>query len=439
MEKITIPYKFEPREYQTPFLVAMDEGKKRSVLMWHRRSGKDKTLLNFTIKRMFERVGSYFYFFPTYSQGKKILWDGMDKDGFRFLDHFPPEVIENKNDTEMKIKTKNGSLFQVIGTDNIDSIVGTNPVGCVFSEYSLQDPQAWDFIRPILAENGGWAVFNYTPRGKNHGYDLYEMARNNEDWFCQKLTVDDTKAIDPSVIDEERASGMSDEMIQQEYFCSFEAGVVGSYYTKELQKAEEDKRIGKVPYNPSMKVNTFWDLGIGDSTAIWFVQVIGNEVHVIDYEEGSGEGLQFYAHILQQKPYVYDCHYLPHDAEARELGTGKSRKEVALSLGIRPIKITANLAVEDGINAARMLLPVCWFDEDKCKRGLDALKNYHKEWDAIRKEFKSRPFHDWTSHGADAFRYLSVETKVQNATRGLLFLTNDTRNTHVRNNLKAYL
>lgn len=233
---ITIPHNFSPREYQLPFLKAMDSGKKRAVLIWHRRSGKDKTVLNFTIKKMLERVGAYYYFFPSYAQGKKILWDGADKDGFKFLHHFPKEILDGKpNDSEMKIKLKNGSLFQIIGTDNYDSIVGTNPIGCVFSEYSLQDPNAWEYLRPILRENGGWAVFCYTPRGMNHGAKMLQVGKDNEEeWFTQVLTADDTQAISKEDIEKERKEGMPDDLIQQEFYCKFLDGA-GQYFRRILE------------------------------------------------------------------------------------------------------------------------------------------------------------------------------------------------------------
>ena len=166
--QITIPHLFQPREYQLPIFKAIDNGYKRIIQVWHRRAGKEKTDINIVAKKIFERVGAYYYIFPTYNQGKKILWNGADKEGTRFLDHFPEATRKRNVGNEMFIEFKNGSTFQVVGSDNIDSIVGTNPLGVVFSEYSLQDPQAWDYIRPILAENDGWAIFNFTPRGDNH-------------------------------------------------------------------------------------------------------------------------------------------------------------------------------------------------------------------------------------------------------------------------------
>ncbi len=410
--EITIPHKFQPRDYQIPLFRAMDSGFKRAVCIWHRRAGKDKSLFNLAVKKAIERVGAYYYFFPTYQQGRKILWEGMDRDGLKFLDHVPKQAIKSINNQEMKLELINGSIIRVIGTDNIDSIVGTNPVGCIFSEYSLQDPTAWDFIRPILAENGGWAVFNYTPRGHNHGKQLFDMAqRMPETWFSQKLTVDDTHAIKPEVLDQERV-----EMIErtgneahflQEYYCSFDAPVEGAYYGSQMLAAERSGRITNVPYDPALPVHTFWDLGVNDSTAIWFLQLVGKEVRCIDYLENNGEGLAFYVQELQKKSYVYGDHYGPHDIEIRELSTGKSRIEFARSLGIN-FKVIPNLSIEDGIEAVRMVLPRIWFDRTKCERGINALNSYCKEWDEKNKVYKTHPLHNWASHAADAMRGLAV-------------------------------
>ncbi len=348
--------------------------------------------------------------FPTYAQAKKVLWDGRDREGFPFMGHFPKEIVKGKNETELRLELVNGSAVQLIGTDNIDSVLGTNPVGCVFSEYAVQDPKAWDYIRPILRENGGWAVFDYTPRGKNHGYQLYQMARSNPEWFAEILTVDQTQAISASDIDKERREGMSEELIAQEFFCSFEGVLVGSYYGKQLQLAESEGRIGRVPFESGVGVETWWDLGIGDATSIFFTQSIGREIRVIDYYEASGEGLSHYAKKLQEKPYVYSAHHAPHDIEVRELGTGRSRKEVAQSLGI-VFQVVPNLAIDDGIEAARSILSRCYFDRERCLRGLDALASYHKAYDDKLKDWRSYPQHDWSSHAADAFRYLAVGHK----------------------------
>lgn len=360
------------------------------------------------------RIGTYYHFLPTYNQGKKILWDGMDYSGFKFMDHFPSQLVAHKSEQEMQVTLTNGSIYQIVGTDKMDNIVGTNPVGCIFSEYALQNPKAWDLFRPILRENKGWAVFIYTPRGHNHGKALYDMALNNPDWFCERLTINDTQREDGSPvitsddIDKDRREGMDEELIQQEYYCSFEGYQQGAYYSKQLREAEKEGRIGIVPWEPRLPVCTFWDLGIGDASAIWFVQRAGQQMRVIDYYETSGEGMAYYAKFLAEKPYKYTEHWFPHDGDVKELGTGVSRKETAEGLGLGPIEIVARLSVDDGINAVRMVFPKCWFDREKCQQGLNALANYHKVYDDNRQEFKAKPEHDWSSHAADAFRYFAV-------------------------------
>lgn len=412
---VKIPNNFRPRDYQLPFFRAMNSGIKRAVLVWHRRSGKDKCSLNFLIQQAIRRVGVYYHLFPTYNQGQKIIWDGIDKDGFKILDHFPKEIVAKKNETEMKIHLINGSIYQIVGTDHFDRIVGPNPVGCIFSEYALQDPRAWDLIRPILRENDGWAVFCFTPRGKNHGFKLFQMAKKNPEWFCQMLTVDQTihngeRIFSEEDIKKEIAEGMDEDLVQQEFYCSFSGLTQGSYYGKIIDQLEKNGQITRIPWEPSVRVNTYWDLGMSDSTAIWFVQTVGREIRVIDYLEGSGEGLEYYAKELDKKPYVYGTHYAPHDIKVRELGTGRSRYEIAESLGIR-FEIVPNISIADGIQAVRSILPKCWFDAERCERGLDALRSYTKKWDEENKTFKDTPLKDWSSHAADAFRYFALSYK----------------------------
>jgi len=352
------------------------------------------------------QVGTYYYLFPTYAQGKKILWDGIDRSGFKFLDHFPKELIAGKpNETEMQVVLINGSVFQIVGTDKMDSIVGTNPIGCVFSEYALQNPRGWDLIRPILRENGGWAVFPYTPRGKNHGKVLYDMARDNPDWFCELRTVRDTGVLTDDDIDADRREGMNEELIQQEYYCSFEGYQEGSYYAKQLRDAYSSGRIGQVPYEPTTPVFTFWDLGIGDAMAVWFAQRVGQSLRFIDYYETTGEGMGYFAKLLKDKPYTYARHYMPHDAGYKEIGSGISRRETAERLGIKPIDVVPRTRdILEDIENCRRLLTKCWIDQSKCQQGINALESYRKEWDDERREFKAKPYHDWSSHGADAFR-----------------------------------
>jgi len=414
--RISVPYKYEPRGYQLKAWGALEHGARRAVLVWHRRAGKDLMLLNRTIvAATTERTGVYWHVFPTAKQGRKIIWDGVTKDGRPFLDYWPRDLISERNATEMKLKLLNGSVWQVVGSDNYnDALIGGNPCGLVMSEYALQNPSCWNYLRPILAENEGWAAFAFTPRGNNHGKDLFDMAESNDDWFSQRLTVGDTKAVSSQAIEAERRAGMPDELIEQEFFCSFEAALVGAYYGKQMREALDAGRIGRVPYEPLLEVETWWDLGMDDCTSIWFVQRSGREIRAIDYYENSGEGLPHYAKVLSDKPYRYSRHVLPHDVEVRELGTGKSRLEVlkALFKNVETkLVVVPALGVEDGINAARTILPRTWFDEVKCKQGIECLRQYQREWDDDRKTFKPKPLHDWTSHGADAFRYGALMVK----------------------------
>jgi phage terminase large subunit len=413
MGQVVLPYKFVPRHYQIPILRAMDMGFKRAVQVWHRRSGKEKTdLAGIMAKKMLDRVGSYYYVFPEFAQGRKVVWDGADKDGFRFIDHFPKELVAEKNDTEMKLRYKNGSLFQIIGSDRYDAVMGTNPVGIVLSEYSLQDPACWGYFRPILAENDGWAIFNFTPRGENHAYDLFEMAKNDPShWFVQVLTAKDTGAVRPEVLEQERKEILrlhgNDALYQQEYFCSFAVPISGAYYADNIMALYRDARIGNVPHEPSISVDTWWDLGINDRMSIWFTQSVGQELRVIDYFEGSGQGFPFYIAKLKDKGYVYGVHTAPHDIRVRELSNGKSRLDTAAALGIK-FNVAPILPVIDGIDAVRSMFSKCWFDRVKCKEGINALKNYRKSFDEKRKTYLNTPYHDWSSNAADAFRTMAV-------------------------------
>ena len=312
----------------------------------------------------------------------------------------------------MLIEYINGSIFQLVGSDNIDSLMGTNPIGCVFSEWPLQNPAAWDFLRPILAENGGWAAFIYTPRGKNHGFNTLQTARAYPDvWYSKVSTVEDTKAISWDMLDQERNEMIrkdpSGALYEQEYMCSFEVPIQGSYFGTQMMEADKEGRITSVPYDMNAFVNTYWDLGMDDSMTIWFLQVVGKELRLIDYLTGSGEGINYYIQELLKKNYIYGDHYAPFDIAVRELGTGKSRLEVAKSLGIN-FRVVPKLDINDGIQAVRNILNRCWFDRVKCEKGLDCLNSYHKEWDEDNQVFKSHPDHDWSSHGASAFRYLAV-------------------------------
>jgi intein/homing endonuclease len=824
-QKLRIPFNYWPRDYQLPFWQWMDKAEeekriRRAVLIEHRRAGKDKTCLNFMTRETFKRRGIYFYFLPTYSQARKVVWDGIDRDGFKFLDHIPESIRENTNSTEMKILLKNGSLVQFIGSDSIDNVVGTNPVGCVFSEYALQDPTGWDLVRPILRENGGWAVFAYcvapdtlvltenglrrienlypsapngfselnqniyglggfhkathlyksskntvlklktafgyeitgtphhpiwtgtewkqlkdwkicervpvqrgmqiwgngeleyeskcshrkpqtfrvdettayilglwlaegscaqgntvittsrnddidailteygfrcydnihyilsdkqfvqfidwfgmgrgaknkrlpdklfglpkvhiaaflrgyfdgdgcatkrgtihcdsvseglindiqtlllnfgivsckrvihtkptakvkvfstcyrleivgynahlfweqigfklqrkqkrkellkqaskdgygdcffwpspemrdeyavglncgdikrhdaityrllgkvlakkdhpvlrkayedqffydrivsidectsetldfvipdthsffsngfvshnTPRGMNHGYTLYEMARNNPEWFSHLLTVEDTGLMTREDVEDEIRQGMDRDLAEQEFFCSFQAAIRGAYFGEQLKAARAEGRILKLAHQPGVPIDTWWDLGYDDSMSIWFSQDVGREVHFLYYLEGSGEGLAYYARELDRlknrnKDWYYGRHTAPHDIEVHELGTGKSRKDAAREMGLYFETCPRVKLKEESIEAARNIFPICWFDEIGCKRGLDGLASYSKDWDEKNQVFRNRPKHDWAAHCGDSYQTFAMSHRFRSS------------------------
>lgn len=412
MPTITIPHRFSPRAYQLGFLSAIDKGIKRALIVWPRRHGKDKTCFNALIKKAIERTGNYYYIFPEYNQGRKALWDNMDKDGMRTIDHAPREITKARNATEMKIELINGSIIQIIGAADIDRIVGTNPVGIVFSEYSLIDPMVWGYVYPILAENGGFAWFNLTPRGNNHAKRLLESSLNREEWYVSHMNALECGVFKPEELEEIKAEYLDLygdlQLYEQEFMTSFDSPVQGAYYGAHMERARADGRISNVPYDAMLPVNTYWDLGMDDSMTIWFVQLFNNEIRLIDYVENSGEGLTYYVNELNKRGYTYGRHYAPHDIEVRELGTGVSRRETARKLGINFDTVQRPTIKQEGIDASRNILSRCWFDETKCARGIEALTNYHKEFDEKRKTFKPHPHHDWSSHGADGFQTLAL-------------------------------
>jgi len=410
-KKISLP-DLDPRDYQIPFFEAMDSGLKRAVLVWHRRAGKEIVCWNYMIREACcGRNGTFCYFFPTSRLGKRILWDGANKDGRRFIDYIPKEMIKSENSVEMKIELINGSVIQIMGTDSIIN-VGINPIGCVFSEFSLQDPKSWSFVRPILRENEGWAVFNFTPRGKNHAFEIYQMARDNDDWFCSRLGINETGVLTDEDMSVERNEGMSENLIQQEYYCNFDQGIEGSFYAKYLNQAEKDQRVCNVPYDPYSPVDTYWDLGVSDSTAIIFAQNIGQEIHIIDIYSNEGEGLDHYARVVEQKAkdglWKYGVHCAPHDIKVRELGHGaKTRLQMASDLGLN-FEIVPKLSIQEGIEMTRAMWHKLWIDKKKCGFFLKCAENYHRVYNERLNVYSDKPCHDWSSNIMDAFRYMGV-------------------------------
>lgn len=400
--------RFQPRSYQLDLIHAIEKRNfKRSVCVWPRRAGKDICALQIAIRACIRSVCSIFYLFPTFAHARRVIWDAITNEGFRMLDYIPPELIESKNSTMLQIRFTNGSLLQFAGTDNFDALRGINFHGAVFSEYAWQDPRAYQVLRPILAVNNGWALFISTPSGKNHLYELHEIAKANPElYYLSYLTLDDTKHMSDEQFEQERLE-MSEDLIQQEYFCSFDLGVEGAYYAKYLNKMRLNYQIGSVPWEPNHKVHTAWDLGVRDACSIIFFQTIGSTIRIIDYYEKSKEGLEHYAKVVHSKPYQYGRHIAPHDIKVTEFGSGITRLEKARQLDIK-FTIAENISIMDGIEAVRSTLNKVWIDEGRCGPLLKSLENYRQEFDAKKNVYLPRPRHDFASHAADAMRYLCI-------------------------------
>jgi hypothetical protein len=405
-----------------PLWSALEEGKKRAIAIWHRRAGKDEVCLHWAATQAFERPATYWHMLPQYGQGRKAIWTAVNPhSGKRRIDEaFPHELRANTNEQEMFIRFKSGATWQVVGSDKYDSAVGSPPAGVTFSEWALSNPAAWGYLAPILVENNGWALFITTSRGRNHAKSMLDMARETPEWFSEVLTVDDTGAMSRAAVEAQRreyhgifGEDAGDALIEQEYFCSFEAAVLGAYYGREMVRAEQEGRIRKVAVDPDLPVHCAWDLGVGDDTAIWFFQVSGAQIHVVDFYQNSGYAVGHYANVKRDKGYRYGSDYVPHDARQREFLTGdkdglaRQRLEVMLDHGLQPVLVPDH-KIEDGVNATRVTLPRVWFDAAKCAKGIDALREYKREWDEKKRTFKDSPRHDWASHAADAFRYLCM-------------------------------
>jgi len=426
---INIPYDFVPRDYQMPWFEALvpeifpngtrKVNAKRACIIAHRRSGKDKASINILACRaLIDDPGNYAYFLPESAQARKVIWRGIGADGNRFIDHFPPEVVRQRYSGEMLIELNNGSTIQLGGSDNFDSFMGTNFKGMIFSEYALQNPAAWSYFSPILTENKGWAMFITTPRGYNHAHSMYEMAKkrmleNPEQthWYADHLTIADTKrpdgtpVIGEKEVQEEVDSGMHPGLARQEFHCSFEAGLLGSYYSDIIQSLRINGNIASFPYDPKLPVITAWDLGISDSTVIWFVQPTRGGITVFDYWEEANIPLTEWIRRVADRKFHYVEHLGPHDLTNREYTTGKTRVEMALELDF-DFTIVPKMGLADGIAAVREYLPMCSFNELSCREGIESLSAYERVFDDKRKAFRDQPLHNWASHGADAFRCL---------------------------------
>jgi hypothetical protein len=367
--------------------------------------------LQYLIQEAIDVAGNYWYILPQQNQVRRAIWEGITKDGVKYLSFIPEQVIEKISDMEMKVYLKNGSIISFIGGDRYDSLVGAGIRGAVISEYALQRPNLYDLaIEPMLRETKGWVLFNTTPRGNNHAKEMYEFLTKEMEAgrpaFTCKLTVDDTGGIVTAEdIEEERRRGKPEELIQQEYYCSFAGALQGAYYADMLNNCP----LGDYPYDERYPVHTMWDLGVSDSMAIWFVQFVEGTISVIDYYENHTYGLGHYANLVLDKKYRYAGHHLPHDGTHRQLTVDEKAQSIQnqlMRLGLENIDIIPRTTdIYADIQAVRGILPLCRFD-NKTKIGYGCLRDYRREYDEKNRCFKETPLHDYTSHGADSFRIL---------------------------------
>lgn len=390
----------------------------RAIEIAHRRWGKDEIVLAATCELAHKRVGNYWHCLPEYAQGRKALWTAVNAHtGKRRIDEaFPPEICESRNEQEMFIRLKCGSTWQIIGSDRYDATVGAGVAGIAYSEWALANPSAWAYHRPMLEENQGWAAFITTPRGRNHAYAMYQMAKNNPRWFAELSNVHDTAALTQEQLDESLkeyialyGEDLGSAQFEQEYLCSFNAAILGAFFAREMLVVRQEERIVEIEPLEDRPVHTAWDIGVRDDTSIWWFQVVGTQVLILDCYSASGAGVDHFAEICHAKPWKRGIDFVPHDAKQRVWAvTGApQRLEAMKQHGLNP-QLVPNISKMDGIQAARSTLGRCVF-HPRCEDiGIAALEQYRREWDDEKKTFSPNEVHDWTSHLADAFRYLAL-------------------------------
>lgn len=401
VREVTLNY--APRRAFMPF---HNRTQRWACLVAHRRAGKTVAAVNEVIKAAALSKGPnplYGYIAPFRSQAKSVAWD--------YMKDFARPIMKSANEAELTIELLNGAKIRLFGADNADAMRGLGFDGIYMDEYGDFRPSVWgNVIRPTLSDKQGWAVFGGTPKGKNQFWDVYQTARlDPNEWFSLTLKASDSGLLADEELEAVKRQ-ISEDQYMQEYECSFEAAILGAYYGVEMRHATEQNRVGRVEYDPSLPTYTAWDLGYRDDTAIWWYQVLRNEVHVIDFYAVSGADIDKLCKKIKGKPYHYERHFLPHDAKAKTLAAqGKSIiEQLGAQLGIENMAIVPDLGVQDGIQAVRTTLTKCWFDEERCRDGIEALRQYEREYDEDKKAFRSTPKHNWCSHPADAFRILAV-------------------------------
>lgn len=402
-----------------PLWSYLENGGKRALGIWHRRAGKDDVLLNRTAVAAFERPATYWTALPEYAQARKALWNAVDPHtGKRRIDQaFPHKLREATNDQEMFIRFKNGSTWQLVGSDRYDSLVGAGVAGVTFSEFALANPSAWGYIRPMLEENNGWAAFITTPRGNNHAKSMYDLAKTDPRWFAEVLSVNETKALDAQQLDEALKEyqalygiDFGRAMFEQEYLCSFSGAMVGAYWGAEVNKAEREGRITAIEIDPEHPVHTAWDLGKAVNNPIWCFQVIAGRPVIVDFYQPESDDLSDWVKWLDDKGYN-GTDFVPHDIIATEWGSKRTRLEVLQGMGRKPRRLPM-VSVADGLQAGRVTINAALFaDTPRVQAGLDGLRNYRRDWDDDRKTFRETPVKDWAEHIGSAFRYLSLAWK----------------------------
>jgi hypothetical protein len=423
MADINLPHNWKPRPYQQGLWDYLELGGKRAYMVAHRRWGKDDVALHMTATKMMEKPGNYWHMLPESTSVRKAIWDAVNPHtGKKRIDEAFPKALRSKlNNSEMKIELINGSTWQALGSDNYNSYMGSAPLGVLFSEWALADPQAWPYIQPILEENGGWAVFITTPRGRNHAATFFEMAQASDDWYCERQGANKT-----GVFSQKQLDAIKNELVQlfghaegnarfqQEYHCSFDAALPGAYYGEQINAAEEEERITFVPWDPSHRVIVAFDFGRGqsNSAALVFCQVVGMEARIIDYHEDNTGDIPTHCELMRKKPYAYSHLVLPHDAAPVRYGTGLSYEDQFKAAGfkVKVMKVTPDLKRD--INITRQFIKTVWINVRKCSRLIDCLRAYHRKWNSKDKTFEDHPHHDWSSHGADGVRAAAVAHKM---------------------------
>lgn len=407
---------FRVRRYQQPFHKAWRTLEKRRLIeIAHRRWGKDEIALNVARDLALERPASYWHCLPEYAQARKAIWAAVNPHtGKRRIDEaFPAVILESVNEQEMLIKLRNGSTWQIVGSDRYNALVGAGVAGVVFSEWALANPSAWGYIRPMVEENGGWAAFITTPRGANHAKAMFDMARDNPNWFAEVSDVHRTGALSQEALDEalneyQAIYGLDfgRAMFEQEYLCSFAGAMVGAYFGAEMSRAEREGRITQVDVDPKRPVHTAWDLGKATNNPIWCFQVIGGRLRVVDFYQPESDDLEEWCAWLNGRGYKGND-YVPHDILVTEWGSKRTRIETLRALGRKPKRV-AKVSVADGLQAGRIAINAAEFDADRCAHGIEGLKSYRREWDDERKTFRENPVKDWAEHIGSAWRYLGL-------------------------------